>query len=181
MNKWLKLFIIIGSCIVICGIGFVIYKAIDSSDGDVIDSSKALYKEDTIVDDFQFMSAKINKVSDSYYMFSAMVKNVSDKDYDIDSIEVDFYNNNIFLSSNDIENADILKRIEKINQLNNINFYYWDLSLSNEMAAVHIVCDNFNYTNIDMMSLKEYNDIYQEDTSDFLLALDLGDQISTLL
>ena len=36
MNKWLKLFIIIGSCIVICGIGFVIYKAIDSSDGDVI-------------------------------------------------------------------------------------------------------------------------------------------------
>lgn len=93
MNKWLKLFIIIGSCIVICGIGFVIYKAIDSSDGDVIDSSKALYKEDTIVDDFQFMSAKINKVSDSYYMFSAMVKNVSDKDYDIDSIEVDFYNN----------------------------------------------------------------------------------------
>ena len=93
MNKWLKLFIIIGSCIVICGIGFVIYKAIDSSDGDVIDSSKALYKEDTIVDDFQFMSAKINKVSDGYYMFSAMVKNVSDKDYDIDSIEVDFYNN----------------------------------------------------------------------------------------
>lgn len=93
MNRWLKLFIIVGSCIVICGIGFVIYKAIDSSDGDVIDSSKALYKEDTIVDDFQFMSAKINKVSDSYYMFSAMVKNVSDKDYDIDSIEVDFYNN----------------------------------------------------------------------------------------
>lgn len=93
MNKWLKLFIIIGSCIVICGIGFVIYKAIDSSDGDVIDSSKALYKEDTIVDDFQFMSAKINKVSGGYYMFSAMVKNVSDKDYDIDSIEVDFYNN----------------------------------------------------------------------------------------
>ena len=39
------------------------------------------------------MSAKINKVSDGYYMFSAMVKNVSDKDYDIDSIEVDFYNN----------------------------------------------------------------------------------------
>lgn len=93
MNKWLKLFIIIGSCIVICGIGFVIYKAIDSSEGDVIDPSSALYKEDTIVDDFQFMSAKINKVSDSYYMFSAMVKNVSDKDYDIDSIEVDFYNN----------------------------------------------------------------------------------------
>lgn len=93
MNKWLKLFIIIGSCIVICGIGFVIYKAIDSSDGDVIDSSKALYKEDTIVDDFQFMSAKINKVSGGYYMFSAMVKNVSDKDYDIDSIEVNFYNN----------------------------------------------------------------------------------------
>lgn len=93
MNKWLKLFIIIGSCIVICGIGFVIYKAIDSSDGDVIDSSKALYKEDTIVDDFQFMSAKINKVSDGYYMFSVMVKNVSDKDYDIDSIEVNFYNN----------------------------------------------------------------------------------------
>ena len=93
MNKWLKLFIIIGSCIVICGIGFVIYKAIDSSDGDIVDSSKALYKEDTIVDDFQFMSAKINKVSDGYYMFSVMVKNVSDKDYDIDSIEVNFYNN----------------------------------------------------------------------------------------
>ena len=39
------------------------------------------------------MSAKINKVSDGYYMFSVMVKNVSDKDYDIDSIEVNFYNN----------------------------------------------------------------------------------------
>lgn len=93
MNKWLKLFIIIDSCIVICGIGFVIYKAIDSSKGDIVDPSSALYKEDTIVDDFQFMSAKINKVSDGYYMFSVMVKNVSDKDYDIDSIEVNFYNN----------------------------------------------------------------------------------------
>ena len=39
------------------------------------------------------MSAKINKVSDGYYIFSAMVKNVSDKDYDIDSIDVNFYNN----------------------------------------------------------------------------------------
>lgn len=93
MNKLLKLFIIIGSCIVICGIGFVIYKAIDSSDGDVIDSSKALYKEDTIVDDFQFMSANLEKVNNGYYIFNVMVKNVSDKDYDIDSIEVDFYNN----------------------------------------------------------------------------------------
>lgn len=93
MNRWLKLFIIIGSCIVICGIGFVIYKAIDSSDGDVIDSSKALYKEDTIVDDFQFMSANLEKVNNGYYIFNVMVKNVSDKDYDIDSIEVNFYNN----------------------------------------------------------------------------------------
>lgn len=93
MNKWLKLFIIIGSCIVICGIGFVIYKAIDSSVGDVIDSSKALYKEDTIVDDFQFMSANLEKVNNGYYIFNVMVKNVSDKDYDIDSIEVNFYNN----------------------------------------------------------------------------------------
>ena len=93
MNKWLKLFIIIGSCIVICGIGFVIYKAIDSSDGDIVDSSKALYKEDTIVDDFQFMSANLEKVNNGYYIFNVMVKNVSDKDYDIDSIEVNFYNN----------------------------------------------------------------------------------------
>ncbi len=93
MNKWLKLFVVIGGVFVIGGVGFIIYKAIDSSKGDIVDPSSALYKEDTIVDDFQFMSAKINKVSDSYYMFSAMVKNVSDKDYDIDSIEVDFYNN----------------------------------------------------------------------------------------
>ena len=93
MNKWLKLFIIIGSCIVICGIGFVIYKAIDSSKGDIVDSSKALYKEDTIVDDFQFMSANLEKVNNGYYIFNVMVKNVSDKDYDIDSIEVNFYNN----------------------------------------------------------------------------------------
>lgn len=93
MNKWLKLFVIIGSCIVICGVGFIIYKAIDSSDGDVIDSSKALYKEDTIVDDFQFMSANLEKVNNGYYIFNVMVKNVSDKDYDIDSIEVNFYNN----------------------------------------------------------------------------------------
>ena len=93
MNKWIKLFIIIGSCIVICGIGFVIYKAIDSSDGDIVDSSKALYKEDTIVDDFQFMSANLEKVNNGYYIFNVMVKNVSDKDYDIDSIEVNFYNN----------------------------------------------------------------------------------------
>lgn len=93
MNRWLKLFIIIGSCIVICGIGFVIYKAIDSSKGDIVDSSKALYKEDTIVDDFQFMSANLEKVNNGYYIFNVMVKNVSDKDYDIDSIEVNFYNN----------------------------------------------------------------------------------------
>lgn len=93
MNKWLKLFVVIGGVFVIGSVGFIIYKAIDSSKGDIVDHSSALYKEDTIVDDFQFMSAKINKVSDGYYMFNAMVKNVSDKDYDIDSIEVDFYNN----------------------------------------------------------------------------------------
>ena len=93
MNRWLKLFVVIGGVFVIGGVGFIIYKAIDSSKGDIVDPSKALYKEDTIVDDFQFMSAKINKVSDGYYMFSVMVKNVSDKDYDIDSIEVNFYNN----------------------------------------------------------------------------------------
>lgn len=93
MNKWLKIFVVIGGAFVIGGVGFIIYKAIDSSKGDIVDPSSALYKEDSFVDDFQFMSAKINKVSDSYYMFSAMVKNVSDKDYDIDSIEVNFYNN----------------------------------------------------------------------------------------
>ncbi len=93
MNKWLKIFVVIGGAFVIGGVGFIIYKAIDSSKGDIVDPSSALYKEDSFVDDFQFMSAKLNKVSEGYYMFSAMVKNVSDKDYDIDSIEVNFYNN----------------------------------------------------------------------------------------
>ncbi len=93
MNKWLKLFVIIGSCIVICGVGFIIYKAIDSSAGDVVDSFNAPYKDDVLVDDFQFMSANLNKTNNGYYTFNVMVKNVSDKDYDIDSIEVNFYNN----------------------------------------------------------------------------------------
>lgn len=88
-----KIFVVIGGAFVIGGVGFIIYKAIDSSKGDIVDPSSALYKEDSFVDDFQFMSAKLNKVSEGYYMFSAMVKNVSDKDYDIDSIEVNFYNN----------------------------------------------------------------------------------------
>lgn len=93
MNKWLKLFVIIGSCIVICGVGFIIYKSIDSSAGDVVDSFNAPYKDDVLVDDFQFMSANLNKTNNGYYTFNVMVKNVSDKDYDIDSIEVNFYNN----------------------------------------------------------------------------------------
>ena len=36
MNKWLKLFVVIGGVFVIGGVGFIIYKAIDSSKGDIV-------------------------------------------------------------------------------------------------------------------------------------------------
>lgn len=92
MNKKLKIFIIIGSILIVGITLYFIYKSYVNSIGDVVDSFYAEYREDTYVDDFVFMNATLSENDDNYYTFSVMVKNISDKDYDIDSIEVDFYN-----------------------------------------------------------------------------------------
>lgn len=92
MNKKLKIFIIIGSILIIGVTLYFIYKYYVNSIGDDVDPFYAEYREDSYVDDFVFMNATLNENDDNYYIFSVMVKNIGDKDYDIDSIEVDFYN-----------------------------------------------------------------------------------------
>lgn len=92
MNKKLKIFIIIGSILIVGVIGYFIYKSYVNFIGDDVEAFNAEYREDTYVDDFVFMNATLNENDDNYYIFSVMVKNIGDKDYDIDSIEVDFYN-----------------------------------------------------------------------------------------
>ena len=92
MNKKLKIFIIIGSILIVGVIGYFIYKSYVNFIGDDVEAFNAEYREDTYVDDFVFMNATLNENDDNYYIFSVMVKNIGDKDYDIDSIEIDFYN-----------------------------------------------------------------------------------------
>lgn len=92
MNKKLKIFIIIGSILIIGVIGYFIYESYVNFIGDDVEAFNAEYREDTYVDDFVFMNATLNENDDNYYIFSVMVKNIGDKDYDIDSIEIDFYN-----------------------------------------------------------------------------------------
>ena len=92
MNKKLKIFIIIGSILIVGVIGYFIYKSYVNFIGGDVEAFNAEYREDTYVDDFVFMNATLNENDDNYYIFSVMVKNIGDKDYDIDSIEIDFYN-----------------------------------------------------------------------------------------
>ena len=92
MNKKLKIFILIGSILIVGVIGYFIYKSYVNFIGDDVEAFNAEYREDTYVDDFVFMNATLNENDDNYYIFSVMVKNIGDKDYDIDSIEIDFYN-----------------------------------------------------------------------------------------
>lgn len=88
MNKKLKIFIIVFSILII---GLVVFLIINSRSSDV-DPFTAEYREDTYVDDFVFMNANLFKANDGNYVFTVVVLNNSDKDYDIDSIEVNFYN-----------------------------------------------------------------------------------------
>lgn len=88
MNKKLKIFIIVFGILIIDAVVFLI---INSRGGDV-DPFTAEYREDTYVDDFVFMNANLFKANDGNYVFTVAVLNNSDKDYDIDSIEVNFYN-----------------------------------------------------------------------------------------
>ncbi len=88
MNKKLKIFIIVFGILII---GAVVFLIINSRSGDV-DPFTAEYREDTYVDDFVFMNANLFKANDGNYVFTVAVLNNSDKDYDIDSIEVNFYN-----------------------------------------------------------------------------------------
>lgn len=88
MNKKLKIFIIVFGILII---GAVVFLIINSRSSDV-DPFTAEYREDTYVDDFVFMNANLFKANDGNYVFTVAVLNNSDKDYDIDSIEVNFYN-----------------------------------------------------------------------------------------
>lgn len=88
MDKKLKIFIIVFGILII---GAVVFLIINSRSSDV-DPFTAEYREDTYVDDFVFMNANLFKANDDNYVFTVVVLNNSDKDYDIGSIEVNFYN-----------------------------------------------------------------------------------------
>ena len=94
MNKWLKIFIIVGSVLIVGVIGYFIHKSYVNFIGDDVEPFTAEYREYAQVDDFIFMNANLNEIENNYYIFSVMVKNTGDDDYDIDSIEVHFYNTN---------------------------------------------------------------------------------------
>lgn len=99
----------------------------------------------------------------------------------LNSKKVSQYNDLIFLPSEDFDNDFILERINKINQINKKQFFYRDLSLCDEMAAVHIVCDDFDYTNIDKGNLASYNETYMQDKSFYTTALKMAYNLRKLL
>ncbi len=93
-KKNYKKILIIGSVIiVIILIGILCYFIFSNEDKEFYHGNKISYHENSQVDDFVFMSGNLS-VDDKYSIYSVMVKNESDKDYDIDGIEIHFFNEN---------------------------------------------------------------------------------------
>lgn len=59
----------------------------------------------------------------------------------LNSEEVDYFNSDIFISSNQITNEAIFKQVNKINQINNLHLRYGNLSLTPNMYAVYVTSD----------------------------------------
>ena len=77
----------------------------------------------------------------------------------LNSKEIDSYNSNIFLSGDQNTNNKLLEHIIKINNLNNLNFFYTNLSLSNKVFTVAIINEdmllNFNLSIYDSIAKLE--------------------------
>lgn len=54
-------------------------------------------------------------------------------------IEAEDYNRNIFFSSNEYTNEKLLNKIKEIMEFHNFHFYWLDISLSQDIKAVHII------------------------------------------
>lgn len=80
----------------------------------------------------------IDAMSNGDYNREIVVKNLF-----INSKKINCYNDIIFKDSLvDYTNTELIKHINKINEINKIDFYYKDISLINNMSAVHIVSKN---------------------------------------
>ena len=93
MKNYKKILIIVSIIIVIILIGILCYFIFSKGDNEFYQGNKISYHENSQVDDFVFMSGNLS-VENKYSTFLVMVKNESDKDYDIDSIEIHFFNEN---------------------------------------------------------------------------------------
>jgi YcaO-like protein with predicted kinase domain len=98
----------------------------------------------------------------------------------INSKMVNKCNDIIFLTTKDYDNNTILQHINKINAINHKQFFYYDLSLIPEMAAVHIVCDDFNYTNLAKSFLNNYTEDYNENPTQFKTIITITKQFLDL-
>ena len=67
MNKWLKIFIIVGSVLIVGVIGYFIHKSYVNFIGDDVEPFTAEYREYAYVDDFIFMNANLNEIENNYY------------------------------------------------------------------------------------------------------------------
>ena len=92
-KNYKKILIIVSIIIVIILIGILCYFIFSKEDKEFYQGNKISYHENSQVDDFVFMSGNLS-VENKYSTFLVMVKNESDKDYDIDSIEIHFFNEN---------------------------------------------------------------------------------------
>ena len=64
---------------------------------------------------------------------------------------IDSYNQNVFINlqeeqNNNITNKKLLQHIIKLNQQNNIDFYYTDISLSNDIKTVYLIQNKLTQT-----------------------------------
>lgn len=68
----------------------------------------------------------------------------------LNSEQVDSYNTNIFLGDRSTSNTDLLEHIKKIDKLNNINFYWNDISLGQDIKAVSVMTKNVEFDELDL-------------------------------
>lgn len=68
----------------------------------------------------------------------------------LNSEEKDYYNQEIFLNNKNTTNTELLEHIKKIAKLNNLQFYWTDISIAKNIKAISVMTEKIEFEELDL-------------------------------
>ena len=113
----------------------------------------------------------VDSSSSGDYYNEAIIDNIF-----INSYQLNYYNDSIFISNKEISNNILINQINKINEINNLELYYLNLSLTKDMFAVHII-PNKRFGACILNAVDNVKSYYLLDTKSYINALKASNEI----